>query len=144
MEGMAENRFFVDGDALDAWVEAGAVELSGSILRARRGGARFVLDEAIHVLAEATGEGDPHGLVDRVESVKSLSARGAEVLGKAVVLGESAYDGRPGFLITPVGFMGQKVPTATALRLLFGLSTAARPDPGDEELLSRYLIGEFE
>jgi hypothetical protein len=141
---VSENRLFVGSEVLDGWVAQGHVELSGTVLRLCSRGARFALDEAVHVLAEVTAEGDPHGLLDRVESVQSLTARGAEVLGASVILGESAYDGRPGFLITPVGVAGQKVPAAAALRLLSGLSTAAPPDPGDEELLARYLIDTIE
>lgn len=141
---MAENQLFVETNELDHWVEKGHARLVGSALEIGADGARYAMTEAMHVVAEVTGAGDPNGLVGRVWSVSDLSLLDAEVLGKALVLGESAYDGRPGFLMAPLGSPGEKVPTQAAVRVLSRLSGAAPSVQSDEELLARYLIDKLE
>jgi hypothetical protein len=141
---MAENQLFVASEALDRWVEKGQARLVGASLEIGDSGRRYAITEAMHVVAEVTGAGDPNGLVGRVWTVKDLSLLDAEVLGKALVLGESAYDGRPGFLMAPLGTPGEKVPTEAAVRMLSRLSGLAQSVQSDEELLARYLIDKLE
>lgn len=140
---MADNQLFVESDTLDRWVEAGHARLSGAVLEVPRG-QRYALTEAMRVVAEVTGAGDPNGLVGRVWSYSDLLQLDAEVLGKALVLGESAYDGRPGFLLAPLGAPGEKVPTEAAVRVLSRLSGMPSTVQSDEELLARYLIDKLE
>jgi hypothetical protein len=141
---VAENQLFVESDALGRWVEGGHARLVGSLLEIPTGGARYTMTEAMHVVAEVTGAGDPNGLVGRVWSVSDLTLLDAEVLGKALVLGESAYDGRLGFLMAPLGAPGEKVPTQASVRVLSRLSGVAASVQSDEELLARYLIDKLE
>jgi hypothetical protein len=141
---MAGNQLFVETEALDHWVAGGRARLVRAVLEIPESGARYAITEAMHVVAEVTGAGDPNGLVGRVWAVTDLSLLDAEVLGKALVLGESAYDGRPGFLIAPLGAPGEKVPTQAAVRVLSRLSGVAPSVESDEEVLARYLIDKLE
>jgi len=141
---MAANQLFVASEAIDRWVEKGRARLVGASLEIEATGQRYAITEAMYVVAEVTGAGDPNGLVGRVWSVNDLSLLDAEVLGKALVLGESAYDGRPGFLMVPLGTPGETVPTEAAVRMLSRLSGPAPSVQSDEELLARYLIDKLE
>lgn len=141
---MANNQLFVEREAFERWLERGQARLRGAVLELSSGGRKYAITEAMRVVAEVTGAGDPNGLVGRVWSVKDLTLLDAEVLGTALVLGESAYDGRPGFLISPLGAPGESVPTESAVRVLSRLSGAPHPVQSDEELLARYLIEKLE
>ena len=141
---MPNNQLFVEREAFERWLEQGQARLGGAVLELSSGGRKYAITEAMRVVAEVTGAGDPNGLVGRVWSVKDLTLLDAEVLGRALVLGESAYDGRPGFLISPLGAPGENVPTESAVRVLSRLSGAPQPVQSDEELLARYLIEKLE
>jgi hypothetical protein len=137
---MPDNRLFVSGALLDRWVTVGQVELGDGVLRARPTGARYVLEEAARVVGEATGSGDPAGLVGRVRTLAELRGLGAEVLDRSVLLGELAYDVVPGFIASPEGEPGERIPSSKLLRELSELSEPPRRGQSDEELLARFLI----
>jgi hypothetical protein len=137
---MPDNRLFVSGALLDRWVTIGQVELGDGILKVKPTGARYVLEEAARVVGEATGTGDPEGLVGRVRTLAELSALGAEVLDRSVLIGDFAYDVVPGFIAAPAGDSSESIPSS---RLLQELSVLSEPPPrgqSDEELLARFLI----
>ncbi len=133
---MSPNRVFMSGALLDRWIAAGRVEFDGRELRVTDDAARFLVEEAAHVVAEVSGSGDTHGLLGAVQPLSVLAALGAEVLHRSMVIGELAYDVIPGYLLSPVGRPGGRVATAA----LLGLLTKLSEKQSDEELLARYLI----
>jgi hypothetical protein len=137
---MPDNRLFVSGALLDRWVTIGQVDLVDGILKIKPTGARYTLEEAARVVDEATGAGDPEGLVGRVRTLTELSALGAEVLDRSVLIGELAYDVVPGFIASPVSDAAERIPSARLLQELSELSEAPRRGQSDEELLARFLI----
>ena len=137
---MAKNRVFVSGALLDRWVTVGQVELGDGVLSLKTTGARYALEEAARVVGEATGVGDPQHLVGRVRTVAELSALGAEVLDRSVLLGELAYDVVPGFIASPVGKADERIPSSRVLAELTELSEEPKGPKSDEELLARFLM----
>lgn len=142
---MAEpNRLFVSVALLDHWVEHGYVELLGDAIRLPRAAASFVIEEAVRVVGEVSGGGDLHELTNRVRSVRELRALGAEIVDRAMVMTDLAYDVVPGFLISVTG---APVSTAETAALFWSEGESVR-DPeaprSDEELLARYLMEKLE
>lgn len=138
---MPSNRLFVSGALLDRWVTVGQVELEDGVLKVKPTGTEYTLEEAARVVGEATGAVDPQGLVGRVRTLAELSALGAEVLDRSVLLGELAYDVVPGFIAAPAGDRGgERTPSERLLRELSVLSEAPKSGQSDEELLARFLI----
>jgi hypothetical protein len=137
-----ENRLFVGSALVDQWITGGGAELVGGVLRARATGASFALEEAVHVVAEVAGAGDESGFVGRVRPVAELTARGAELLDRSMVLGDAAYDVVPGFFVTPLPLDQGQGPllVADVAASLYRLSEAPQAGQSDEELLARYLI----
>src|SRR5262245_32236768 len=117
-EPMPDNRLFVSGALLDRWVTIGQVELGDGVLKVKPTGSRYALEEAARVVGEATGAGDSAGLVGRVRTLTELSALGAEVLDRSVLIGELAYDVVPGFVASPVGVSGETIPSDQLLQEL--------------------------
>lgn len=137
---MSENRVFVSGALLDRWVTVGHVDLDERVLKVKATGSCYTLEEAARVLREVTGAGDRGDLVGRVRTLSELSAMGAEVLDRSLVLGELAYDVVPGFVASPQGRGGTRIPSAQVLKELSPLAEARRALQTDEELLARFLI----
>jgi hypothetical protein len=141
---MAVNRLFAAAELLDRWIAIARVELSGTVLLLRATGQRYGVEEGVHVVREVTGGGDPCELVGRVRTLRELGIRGAEVLGRAMVLGEAAYDVVPGFLLTPISASPGGLQTDGTVAVLSRLSDDASRVQSDEELLARYLIDKLE
>jgi hypothetical protein len=141
---MAVNHLFAASDVLDGWIATARVELSGNVLSLRPTGERYAVEEGVQIVREVTGGGDPRALVGRVRTLRDLLALGAEVVGRAMVLGEAAYDVVPGFVLTPVAAPAPGVPTARAVAVLSRLSEDASRVQSDEDLLARYLIDKLE
>jgi hypothetical protein len=141
---MAENRLFATSELLDRWIGAGRAELTGNVLVVHATGERYAVEEGARVVKEVTGGGDPHDLVGRVRTLGDFTALGAEVLGRALLLGEAAYDVAPGFVLTPVSASAGGLRTAAAVAVLSRLSADAARVQSDEELLARYLIDKLE
>ena len=96
-------KFFLPQAALDQWIVSGAVDLQGAELVVVDGGRRFDAEEAVRVVAELTGAGDPHEIVGRVQPVKPLTEKGAEILEGSMIWGDNAYDVVAGFMAAPQG-----------------------------------------
>ena len=123
-EPAMQNRIFFPQDALDQWIVDERIDVVGTELTVRGAGRRYRLAEALLVVREVTGAGDPHELLGRVKSKAFLEELGAELFERSMVLGDYAYDVIPGWLAVP------------------GVSRASTPDDGktDEELLTRHLL----
>src|ERR1700733_14899495 len=125
------NRVFFPQGALDEWLGDGRVDLTGEDLLLRDAGRRYRIIEAVRIVREVTGAGDPHELLGRVKTRAFLNELGAEVLESSMVFGDNAYDVIPGFVGAPIGGFAEYRKTAPA--------TAPRDVKTDEELLAAFL-----
>jgi hypothetical protein len=124
-----KNRVFFPQTALDDWVSNSSVDFKGEDLLFKREGRRYRIIEAVHVVREVTGAGDPHELLGRVKTRAFLTELGAEVLESSMILGDNAYDVVPGFVGAPIGGFAEYKKTAPP---------AAADAKSDEELLAAY------
>ncbi len=116
-----QNGVFFPQAALDRWIGEGTVDLRQSELEILEGGGRrYRLADAVHVVREVSGAGDPFKLVGRVKALSYLDELGAEIVETSMLLGDGAYDIESGWLGVPFG------PAADAAK-------------SDEEVLTRLL-----
>lgn len=97
------NRIFFPQETLDRWMADDLVDFSAEELTLKEEERRYRTVEAIRVLVEVTGGGDPNELVGKVKSRAFLSELGAEILEGSMVIGDNAYDVVPGFAAEPIG-----------------------------------------
>lgn len=100
-----QNRVFFPQEVLDLWLVDGRVDLRQNELTlvdredpTGRPGRTYRVTEAVRVLSEVTGAGDPHELVGRVKAKTFLEQLGAEILEGSMILGDNAYDVVPGWM----------------------------------------------
>ena len=98
-----QNRLFFPQDALDQWLVDERIDIQGAEIGVHKAGRRYRIAEAMRVVREVTGGGDPHELIGRVKSKAFLEELGAEIFERSMVLGDFAYDVVPGWLAVPVG-----------------------------------------
>lgn len=91
------DRLFVSQSKLEAWIEKGEVTFVDNVLTLLAHGAVYRMAPAIRVTTVLDGA-DGAGLLDRVWTVAELEGRGAEVMYDSVLLGDTAYQGEPGFV----------------------------------------------
>jgi hypothetical protein len=132
-----ENAIFVNAALLDQWVTSGRADVDVGTFTVRGTGEKLRAKEAVRVLSDATGGGDPRGWVGRVYPTSELLALGAEILDRSLVIGDLAYDVDPGFLLGPIG-VGE--PAQAMVSRLLSLSRGPGDGQSDEELLARYLM----
>lgn len=97
------NRVFFPQGALDEWMADDRVDLSNEELSLRVDPRRYRVIEAVRVLREITGAGDPHDIVGHVKTKAFLTELGAEIMEDSMIIGDHAYDIVPGFVGAPVG-----------------------------------------
>jgi hypothetical protein len=97
------NRVFFPQGALDEWMVDDRVDLSNEELHLKVDPRRYRVVEAVRVLREITGAGDPHDIVGHVKSKAFLTELGAEIMEDSMIIGDSAYDIVPGFVGAPIG-----------------------------------------
>lgn len=100
---MADDQLFVSQETLDIWMAEDRVSVDGDVLTLPGGTRQFSLKTAVHFLADVTETGDPHGLLGKVKDVEALTALGGEHVSDSVILGDTAYEVKEGFLGTPSG-----------------------------------------
>lgn len=91
-------RLFLPESRLEAWIAEGRAELFDAGIRLADEGIELALESAFHILGLVEGH-DLAGLVGTVKSEARLRELGAELLGTAVVLEETAYETTRGFLV---------------------------------------------
>ena len=100
-------RIFVAQTALDRWMGAGTTTLEADLMRfASAPGVSFYINPAVHFVALDGGGTDPYDIIGSVKSSHELAQMGADHYDTSVLIGESAYSVRPGFVGTPVGADG--------------------------------------
>jgi hypothetical protein len=88
---------FLSEAMVDAWVRSGSAVRAGSLLTTLDG-RRFLLRDAVRVLGRRNGDTDPYGFTGRVEAIRELIRRGANVSADALRLGPAVYDIEYGFV----------------------------------------------
>jgi len=131
---MGRNRLFVPQDTLDVWVAEQKATVAGTELTME--GDIFDLKPAVLFQKDVAETGDPHKLLGRVKDQTQLTAMGAEHYMGSVVLGDSAYDVKDGFVGTPRA----RAPRAAA-DIDAAVGAAAGEDASsDEALLTKFLL----
>ncbi len=92
------NNLFVPQSTLDAWSDAGIVEVTAEALTIVAEKRTYRLTPAVRFLRVEGQASDPHGLLLRVKTEAALKQMGAEHLLTSVILGDVAYTVTPGFL----------------------------------------------
>lgn len=100
---MANDQLFVSQETLDIWMAEDRVSVEGDVLTLPGGTRQFSLKSAVHFLVDVTETGDPHGLIGLVKDIDSLTELGGEHVSDSVILGDTAYEVKEGFLGTPSG-----------------------------------------
>lgn len=97
---MGWNRLFLAENILDEWVDRGEATVTDETLHLGDG-SLYHLVPAFHFLKESAGEQDSHDLVGRVKEKNSVEELGGEAYMDSVIIGDNAYDVRPGFVGIP-------------------------------------------
>lgn len=132
-----ENRIFFPQAALDRWIVEGAIDLQQSELTILAEGRGYKLTDAVYVLREVSGGGDPHDLVGRVKTLAHLEQIGAEIVESSLLLGDAAYDVALGWLGVPVGTLVEHA-RSEARKSAVGGRQSEQPQT-EEALLARFL-----
>lgn len=96
-----QNRIFFSQAALDAWLSAGLIDLTGTELMVKEEGRAYRIADALYVTTEVASGQDPNDLVGRVRTRAYLEELGAEIVETSMILGDSAYDVVPGYVGAP-------------------------------------------
>jgi hypothetical protein len=137
-----ENRIFFPQEALDRWIMNGTVDLQKSELTILPVGRRYSLTEAVRVMRDVSGTGDVHELAGRVKTRADLEKLGAEIIETSMLIGDSAYDVKPGWVGVPSGTFAEYA-VSNAQKGKPPNPRKSGPEPmTDEELLARFVSGE--
>ncbi len=83
------------------WVDVSNMEdkvtLDGQQMVIAADGKAYQLTPAVRFLKVEGGDSDPHQLLGKVKTNKSLEAMDAETMAESVLLGDTAYRVQPGF-----------------------------------------------
>jgi hypothetical protein len=129
-----QNRVFFPQAALDQWVVDGTVDLHKgelTILGEAGQGRRYLVEEAVRVMRDVSGQGDTASLIGRVKTRAWLESQGGEIVETSMLLGDAAYDVEPGWVGTPVGSFAEHLTRVGA--------AGAGGVRSDEELLAKFL-----
>ena len=96
-------RVFFPQEVIDVWVADDRVDFSMEEILLQAEQRRYRTVEAVRIVVEVTGTGDPNELVGTVKSKAFLAELGAEILEGSMVIGDNAYDVVPGFVGEPIG-----------------------------------------
>ncbi|MFO0676589.1 MAG: hypothetical protein U0169_08650 [Polyangiaceae bacterium] len=133
------NRVFFPQASLDEWIVAGVVQFEANEIRLVRENRTYSVVEGVHVTSEVSGSPEATKLVGLVKSKAQLEESGAEILGDSMVLGDNAYEVRPGWIGTPAPsfatFAASAEGGATIARLGIGSASPAT----DESILALFV-----
>lgn len=101
-------RIFVSQRRVQQWTEEGRVTIEGNQMNLPELGRTFRLTEAFYVQRAVSEDGDQFKLAGRVKSRTQIATLGGEVFLNSLIIGDTAYEGDPGFIGEPV------VPTRSA------------------------------
>ncbi len=95
-------RLFISHERLDAWTAEAKVTVTGEEMTLVEDGRSFKIRPAVLFLKVAGDDPDASDLLGRVKDEKALAAMGADQYMDSVIVGETAYDVRSGFVGDPL------------------------------------------
>jgi len=95
-------RLFISQERLDAWIAENKVEVDGDRMALAADGRSFTIRPAVLFIRVAGNDPDEADLVGRVKDEEALASIGADQYMNSVIVGETAYDVRCGFLGDPI------------------------------------------
>jgi hypothetical protein len=93
---------FASEAMVDGWVRGGAAVRTGNVLDVLDG-RRLHLRDAVRVLGRRDSDTDPYGFTGRVDPIRELIRRGANISADALRLGPAVYDIEYGYLVSEEG-----------------------------------------
>ena len=90
---------FLSQRTLEAWLDQEKVELDGQTLRLLEDSSHYQLEPALHINVVLDGE-DSQKLSGKTCTLAEFEAAKADCFRNSVVLGETAYEGEEGFVVT--------------------------------------------
>ena len=112
-------RIFVSQRRVQQWTEEGRVAIDGNQMSLPELGRTFRLTEAFFVQRAVSEDGDQFKLAGRVKTRTQIATLGGEVFLNSLIIGDTAYEGDPGFI-------GE--PTTAAAPTRSGRNAPSRPD----------------
>lgn len=127
------SRLFLPQSTLETWALEDRVDLSDDRLLVPSEGKRYPVTPAVRFRTLVVGE-DAHGLLAKVKTAAQLDALAAEQMADSVLIGETAYEVEPGYVVTVDADAPARAPAARAP------TAAPVPKPGtDADLLAEFL-----
>jgi hypothetical protein len=102
---------FLAQTTLEAWLESGKADFSGSVVTLKEHHKTYELAPAVRVLSVIAGGTSP--LVGKVLPEQRILDAGGELLEDSVVFGEIAFQVAPGYIATQVSGQSAMVGAAT-------------------------------
>jgi len=95
-------RLFISQDKLDAWAADDKIVMDGDRMTLCDDGRSFCVRPAVLFVQVAGDEPDTADLLGRVKDEQALAAMGADQYMNSVIVADTAYDVRCGFLGDPL------------------------------------------
>ncbi len=95
-------RFFVPQQWADKALAADSIQIQGLMLTIPADGKKYQLTEAIRVMEVEGGDPDAAGVLGKVLTREEVDSRGGELVGESLILADTAYKVRSGFLAEPL------------------------------------------
>lgn len=140
-ERAMQNRVFFPQLLLDQWGVEGKIDLTATELVVIAEGRRYTIAEAVHVIAEATGAEDPHGLVGKVKARSVLDELSAEIFESSMLIGDNAYDVAPGWVATPTTPFAEHLLSQERMAARGNRTDVGTTPVSEEDMLRRFLEG---
>jgi hypothetical protein len=106
-------RIFVSQKRVQQWTEEGRVAIDGNQMTLPELARTFKLTEAFYIQRAVSEDGDQFKLAGRVKTRTQIATLGGEVFLNSLIIGDTAYEGDPGFIGEPVA-AGQRSGRAAA------------------------------
>ena len=119
-------RIFVSQRRVQQWTEEGRVAIDGNQMTLPELGRTFKLTEAFYVQRAVSEDGDQFKLAGRVKTRTQIATLGGEVFLNSLIIGDTAYEGDPGFIGEPAG--APRTGRNTSSRIDGGVATVTGPN----------------
>ena len=93
------NALFLSQSTLENWIDQEKVELDGQTLRLVEDSSHYQLEPALYINQVVDGE-DSQNLSGKTCTLAEFETAQADCFRNSVVLGETAYEGEEGFVVT--------------------------------------------
>lgn len=96
-------RLFISQERIDSWSAQEKIALDGDEMTLVDDGRSFAIEPAVYFVKVAGDDDDAQGLVGKVKTEEAIVGLGGDVYMNSVILGETAYDVKSGFVGKPKG-----------------------------------------